>query len=717
MSWTGFWKEKAQAAAQKRRRKYALDTPERIAGLLAGRVGFLGSLRLFLYVVFGSPRQWFRLWWAYLTDRDTPRRRRRIEGMAEALRARLSEDCRVLQGYFERRMYSRDLARVPRALERALHRTTPLLVAQPRTEQDVVDLLAFSREQRLPVYPRGVSSSAFGGAVPTKNGLVIDLSVMRRILVVDAEQRRVRLQPGVRWVDLATALAPYGLVPVTTPSSRFSTVGGWASTGGLGIDGFGYGPFSQALLSARVVFPDGSREVVEGSALKQLCGTEGQLGIITELQLRVRPKPAFSSSWLLIFNSAEDAFHFIDKLVDAGLSPSHVAFFDEERLREENQVMADRFGQAGSFLSEQDSLLLHFETRENERAFLDFQKDIGLGAIAPVRDAAYLWSERYFPLHAQRLGPSMLASEVVLPRRTVPAFIKRAKRMARRFGRPLSVEVFVARTNTPQDCVVIASFLCDARRRFRYLLQLLLVQQLTYLGIRNRGCPYGFGIWNSPFLSHRYNRAERKALVRRKIEVDPQLLLNPMKFFRVRTRLFNIPGFVFIGPVFAAGLGLARLFSPLLGLLVRGASPVAAQGWSVPKREVEAGKALLRQSALRCTFCGACVSSCPAYLLTGDELVTGRAKLRLAETLLIGKDVQPHEMAKPFLCLRCGLCEEVCQTRLPLRECYLALEEMLEKSHRRPTEQIDSFIEELEKNREWIQDTFGLDLPDWRVHP
>ncbi len=118
-----------------------------------------------------------------------------------------------------------------------------------------------------------------------------------------------------------------------------------------------------------------------------------------------------------------------------------------------------------------------------------------------------------------------------------------------------------------------------------------------------------------------------------------------------------------------------------------------------------------------CIECLACVSVCPAYQLTGEELVTGRAKLRMAESLAARELVAPREALRHFQCLRCGLCEEVCQTRLPLRDCYLVLEGWVARQHGHPAELIRDFLGRVDESQEWTSRAFGLDQPEWSPAP
>ncbi len=719
MSWSDYWVERARKSAEHQRLVYGLEVPRSLNSLLdreRPRLGLAASLHVLAFVFFGFLRGGLRIYWRRLADLDTPAQDRKIESLATELRARLSDRCRVATGAFERRNYSRDMARVPRFLEKSLHRTRPLLVVQPRQESDVVAALGFAAKHRIAVYPRGVSSSAFGASVPTRNGMVLDFSSMREILAVDPACLTVRLQPGVRWADLASRLEGQGLAPITTPSSRFSTVGGWASTGGLGIDGFGYGHFSRAVAGARIVLMDGRAMDLSGpeSDLPDFLGTEGQLGIFTEITLRVKPKPLTSSPRLAYFRDVADAFDSLGRLVACGHRPSHVVFYDRQRMAEENSLFADRTGHNLPIVEENDAVLVHFDDAGAEREFLESEGETAFGSASNSPAARYFWTERFFPLKAQRLGPGLLASEVVLPRKSVPAFIERARRRARRLGIKPAIEAIVSRADDGTDtCVVIASFPCDPGRGWNYLLRLLLVQILMRDGLSMRGRAYGLGTWNAPFIAGSYSPAERHRLLRRKEELDPRHLLNPNKFFAVRTRFFNIPGLFFRPTVFRLCLCIASAFAPILRATAGNGGLSSSHRWVVPSPEEGDGSSLLAQTSLRCTSCGSCVSACPAYLLTGDELVTGRSKLRMADVWLGSREIQKDESHRPFQCLHCGLCEEVCQTRLPLRDCYQILERWIEKKHGYPRELVQGFVRRLDADRELIRVTFGLDIPEW----
>ncbi len=718
MSWNEYLIYRARKTANRRNRIYGIEPPPFVADLLAQEepsLNFRETIRLLFYILFKSPQRRLILLWHFLTDRDTPVRRRQIDSLSQDLKPRLNESCRVVTSFFERRNYSRDLARIPPLLEKALYRTTPYLVVQPKNEHDIVEVFAFCKSRGLAVFPRGSSSSAFGGAVPTRNGVVMDLSPMMSILEVIPEKKTIRVEPGARWADVATKLESSGLAPMTTPTSYFSTVGGWISTGGMGLDSYAYGSVFDSVVGVRVARPDGTTEKLdsESESIKDLFGTEGQFGILTEITLRVRPKPSYSGTCLITFDSPSQAFKFIERLPSNENHPSHVAFFDAEYLKRENILFSELTEMEGPILSEKNAVFLHFETPESEQKFMSSlngkEKDVSGNGIG----ARYFWSDRYFPLKAQRIGPGLLGSEVMIPQAQASTYIAKVQKVARHFKIKPAIEAIVCRNGDSYSYLVIVSFPCDYSRFVHYALCLLFIQLMVRLAVRFGGHPYGIGIWNTPFVRSKYKKGQLDRLKSKKEGIDPEGTLNPDKFFKIKGRFFSVPALSLRPIILRTILDLTHFFAPALGLVARITQPKQLIHWDIPAKENEHGRSLLIQCALRCTSCGSCVSVCPAYQITRDELVAGRTKLRMAEAMINGVKLELSDPHAPFQCLHCGLCEEVCQSHLPLCDCYLVLEEWIENQFGSPAETVKRFIDKLDCNREFVKHTFGLDLPDW----
>ena len=146
---------------------------------------------------------------------------------------------RVAFDRMERMFYSHDVGSLPGLVKPLVGSTMPAGVVQPRTEEQVIQLVAFARTHSIPLVPRGKSSSGYGGVLPTKGGLVVDFAWMNEILQVDAEAMTVTVQPGVVWEKLDKSLNEQGLALRTYPSSApSSTVGGWLAQGGVGFGAY-----------------------------------------------------------------------------------------------------------------------------------------------------------------------------------------------------------------------------------------------------------------------------------------------------------------------------------------------------------------------------------------------------------------------------------------------------------------------------------------------
>ena len=196
----------------------------------------------------------------------------------------------------EREMYSHDIGDVPPIMTNTFFKTQPDLVVQPRNVAEIRQVLAFANARKIPVIPRGAASWGFGGVIPTNAGIVIDLSPFRNILGLDTAQKTVTVEAGARWSDIDITAKKVGLCLRTYPSSKFSTVGGWVSTGGCGINSFKYGHLAEQIVSMTVV--TGSGEVKKLTPADHdfpyFISTEGVFGIVVEITLKLREVPQAS---------------------------------------------------------------------------------------------------------------------------------------------------------------------------------------------------------------------------------------------------------------------------------------------------------------------------------------------------------------------------------------------------------------------------------------
>lgn len=227
------------------------------------------------------------------------------------------------------------------------HRSRPLCAVWVDTAEQVSEILKLANRVGIPVVPRGAGTGLSGAAVPSRGGIVLDMSRMNRILTVSIEDRLAVVQPGVVYEDLERALEPHGFFFPPDPSSgKVSTLGGNVATNAGGLRGAKYGTTRDYVLGLQVVIPDGrilrtgskTMKTVSGYDLTRLfVGSEGTLGVITEIALKINPKPTATSTALATFESLEDAGRAIGDIMRSGILPSVLEILGRHTILAINQ--------------------------------------------------------------------------------------------------------------------------------------------------------------------------------------------------------------------------------------------------------------------------------------------------------------------------------------------------------------------------------------------
>lgn len=248
---------------------------------------------------------------------------------------------RVLDAPAELRTYAYDASFLTQLAPRS-----PDAVVIAATTEDVSAVMRYATERGIPVTPRGAASGQAAGAVALVGGIVIALNAMNRILEIDVPNMQAICEPGVVHAKLNAALAPHGLVfPPDPGSSRMATVGGMASTNAHGMRAVKYGPTSAWVLGLDVVLPDGqviqtgsvnSRAKQSSAGLeltKLFVGSEGTLGIVTGLRLKLMAIPPARAIVLGVFDELESAGQAVQAVFASGVSPSAIEILDERCIQ------------------------------------------------------------------------------------------------------------------------------------------------------------------------------------------------------------------------------------------------------------------------------------------------------------------------------------------------------------------------------------------------
>jgi len=227
------------------------------------------------------------------------------------------------------------------------HSHRPACCLWPATAEQIAEILKLANRERIPVIPRGAGTGLTGMAVPISGGIVLDLSRMNRIVKISIEDRLAVVQPGVVYADLEKALAVHGFhFPPDPASGKVSTLGGNIATNAGGVKGAKYGTTRDYVLGLQVVLPDGrimrtgskTMKSVSGYDLTKIfVGSEGTLGVVTEITLKINPKTTATSTAMATFNNLAEAGKAVSQIMYSGIIPSVLEIMGRDLIVAINQ--------------------------------------------------------------------------------------------------------------------------------------------------------------------------------------------------------------------------------------------------------------------------------------------------------------------------------------------------------------------------------------------
>ena len=228
---------------------------------------------------------------------------------------------------------------------------TPDYVVMPCTTTEVSEIVKLALRHRIPITPRGAGTGLAGGAVPLQGGIVLDMSLMNKILDIDIQNLQVLVEPGLIHADLNRSLKPHGFFfPPDPGSSEMCTLGGLIANRGSGMRSVKYGTVTDYVLDLEVVMPDGTVIQTGGKVMKSasgydltalMVGSEGTLGVITGARLKIHPLPEARAAVLAHFNDLEAAGRVVSAIMGRGLVPSACELMDSTTIRAVNMYDPD----------------------------------------------------------------------------------------------------------------------------------------------------------------------------------------------------------------------------------------------------------------------------------------------------------------------------------------------------------------------------------------
>ena len=421
----------------------------------------------------------------------------------------------------------------------SLYRSLPMAVVLPETEAQVQNILKVCKRLNVPVVARGAGTGLSGGAMPHAQGVLLGLSKFNQIKRIDATAAIAVVQPGVRNLAVSEAAAPYGLYYAPDPSSQIAcTIGGNVAENSGGVHCLKYGLTIHNVLKVRMVTIDG--EIVElGSLapdspgpdlLSVFVGSEGMLGVVTEVTLRLTPSPALASVIMASFDDVEKASDAVGKIIGAGIIPAGLEMMDKQATQ-----MVEPFVKAGYDMDAEAILLCESDgtleevAEELERMKQVFQLAGATRLQVSTSEAERLrfWAGRKnaFPA-AGRVSPDYYCMDGTIPRRRLGDVLKAIQSMETQFGLRCA-NVFHAGDGNLHPLILFNSNISDEVRRAEdfgvAILELCVEVGGTITG------EHGVGMEKINQMCVQFSRAELDMFMAVKRAFDPACLLNPEK--------------------------------------------------------------------------------------------------------------------------------------------------------------------------------------------
>lgn len=543
----------------------------------------------------------------------------------------------VITDRLELLCYSRDMS---------VHRGIPDAIVMPEEAAMVSELLKIADREHFAVIARGAGSSVTGAILPVGPSVILDLCRMNKIKEISHENGFAVVEAGVVCADLNAALAPRSFFAPDPGSSSVATIGGMVATNASGLRAVKYGTTKDHVMALEVVLPDGkiirtgtiAPKTTFGYDLTRLfSASEGSLGIITEITVKLTPMPQHAAIATAAFDELEDAGRSVSMILAEGIPLSCCEIMDRASIEVTNSVM-----KAG--LPEADALLIMEVDGHRAAVRDDIEKIVALCRENRAREArwtddpgerARMWQGRRGLVPSlSRVSPGCrlipVAEDFGVPISRIPETIRGAQEIARRY------DAQVATFGHVGDGNVHTTFIGDVRREEDWKKLRAAAEDLVKLVAGMNGtmsAEHGIGIAKAPFT--RIGLGDSIDVMRRiKQAIDPKNILNPGK------------------------LGFDDTVKDIYDHFAFGEILKRPPG-SYPLGEEAENELLL------CVQCGFCRNVCPTYAATRMESLNARGRNILAYTLSDGTLEFSGEVASKFYtCATCMHCRSACPSRI-----------------------------------------------------
>jgi glycolate oxidase len=329
----------------------------------------------------------------------------------------------------------------------SVYREMPRLVAIPDSVDEVCAVMAYCHRLQIPVVVRGAGTSLSAGAMPHADGIVLSMAKFTRIVEVDPASQLARVECGVRNLAISEAAAPHGLYYAPDPSSQIAcTIGGNVAENSGGVHCLKYGLTVHNVLQATLVSVEGERLTVGSEGLDScgldlmalLTGSEGLLGVVTDVTVKLLPRPPLARVVLGAFDDVEQAGDAVSRIIGAGIIPAGLEMMDHLAI-----IAAEDYVRAGYPVEAQALLLCELdgseaEVEESTRRVADLLQANGATTVRVSQSEAereLLWKGRKSAFPAiGRLSPDYYCMDGTIPRHQLAVVLREMRRMSEEYG-------------------------------------------------------------------------------------------------------------------------------------------------------------------------------------------------------------------------------------------------------------------------------------------
>ena len=419
------------------------------------------------------------------------------------------------------------------------YKCPPLLAVLPRSTTEVSDVLRICHNMNVPVVPRGSGTSLAGGALPTADCVILGVARMNDVLETDYANRVIRVQSGRTNLSVSGAVAEEDFFYAPDPSSQLAcAIAGNIAMNSGGAHCLKYGVTTNNLLGVTMVMMDGEIIEIGGAHLDSggldllgvICGSEGQLGVVTEATLRILHKPEGARPVLVGFDSNEVAGACVSDIIQAGVLPVAIEFMDR-RVTE----VVENYAHAGYPLCEA-VLIIEVEGSEAEidaqlaliREIAERHNPIEFREAKDTDEASRIWLGRKSAFGAMGQINDYMCLDGTIPVSSLPMVLRRIGELSKEYGLDVG-NVFHAGDGNMHPLILF-----DANKDGDLELCEAMGAEILKLCVEAGGCltgEHGVGIEKRDLMGYQYEPADLDAQMAVKDIFDPKWLLNPAKVF------------------------------------------------------------------------------------------------------------------------------------------------------------------------------------------